>query len=494
MAVRSPRILSICTGAGGLDLGVRLARPDARTVCYVEREAFAVANLVAAIQGGLMDEAPVWSDLATFDGGPWRGRVDWLIGGIPCQPHSTAGQRHGADDERDLWPDAARIIREVRPGIVFLENVPGIMGYYHERIGPELRGMGYRTEEGLFSAAEVGAPHARERFFVLGYANQPRRKGERMFAGWPAQQGAGIGQGRAELADAEHWPPERRGREMAGPPGVGEGEAREQRLWADAGNGGKRVADTEGDGRAERRQPNERQPTSGSEAVANAHNGARSPEHEHEHEERAREFGGSGAGVVADGDRQHGNLHLREGQPGDAEPEAQRRGEEVADAPRDERGQSPEAARKRERQPAECGEGLADDHGQRQRRDVPPWARGPEALRSGQEMDDAAEPRPQGRVSREYPDGRLSQPTGPAFPPGPDEFESWARVLAEMPEVEPAFCREADGVAWWLDATANRTQRLRVLGNGVVPLVAAHAFRTLGARMGLELGSLKEAI
>ena len=435
MAVRSPRILSICTGAGGLDLGVRLARPDARTVCYVEREAFAVANLVAAIQGGLMDEAPLWSDLATFDGVPWRGRVDWLIGGIPCQPHSTAGQRHGADDERDLWPDAARIIREVRPGIVFLENVPGIMGYYHERIGPELRGMGYRTEEGLFSAAEVGAPHARERFFVLGYANQPRRKGERMFAGWPAQQGAGIGQGRAELADAEHWPPERRGREMAGPPGVGEGEAGEQRLWADAWNGGKRVADTEGDGRAERRQPNERQPTSGSEAVANAHNGARSPEHEHEHEERAREFGGSGAGVVADGGRQHGNLHLRQGQPGDTEPEARR-----------------------------CGQDVSDPFGERHQ-----GVRRPEQ-------------------------GVAVEELGNLFPPGSNDFEAWARVLAEMPEAEPAFCREADGVAWWLDATANRTPRLRVLGNGVVPLVAAHAFRTLGARMGLELGFLKEAI
>ena len=225
MAIRSPRILSICTGAGGLDLGVRLARPDARTVCYVEREAFAVANLVAAIQGGLMDEAPVWSDLATFDGVPWRGRVDWLIGGIPCQPHSTAGQRQGADDERDLWPDAARIIREVRPGIVFLENVPGIMGYYHERIGPELRGMGYATEEGLFSAAEVGAPHARERFFVLG-----------------------------------------------------------------------------------------------SEAVANAHDGARSPEHEHEHEEWAREFGGSGPGAVGDSEcserRPGGPPFQRLAQPG----------------------------------------------------------------------------------------------------------------------------------------------------------------------------------
>ena len=69
------------------------------------------------------------------------------------------------------------------------------------------------------------------------------------------------------------------------------------------------------------------------------------------------------------------------------------------------------------------------------------------------------------------------------FPPGPNDLESWARVLAEVPSLEPAFCREAAGVAWWLDATAARPHRLRVLGNGVVPLAAAHAFRTLAARV-----------
>ena len=172
MAVPTPTIISICTGAGGLDLGFRLAHPAARTICYVEREAFPVVNLVAAMEAHLLDAAPLWDDLTTFDGGPWGGVVDWLIGGIPCQPHSVAGKKRGAADERNLWPDARRVIGECLPSAVFLENVPGIARYYFDTIGPELRGLGYRTEEGLFSAAEVGAPHIRERFFVLGYADR----------------------------------------------------------------------------------------------------------------------------------------------------------------------------------------------------------------------------------------------------------------------------------------------------------------------------------
>ena len=86
--------------------------------------------------------------------------------------------------------------------------------------------------------------------------------------------------------------------------------------------------------------------------------------------------------------------------------------------------------------------------------------------------------------------GKGSSVGGDLFPPGPDDLEAWARVLAEMPEAEPDFCRDADGVAWWLDATTARTQKLRVLGNGVVPLVSAYAFRTLAARFDTERGAV----
>jgi DNA (cytosine-5)-methyltransferase 1 len=159
--------LSLCSGAGGLDLGLVLAIPGYRAVGYVERDAFAAATLVARMEDTSLDCAPVWDDVATFDGRPWRGAVDIVTAGYPCQPFSVAGRRRGADDPRHLWPHVARIIAEVEPPFVFLENVA-----HHLRLGfPEvasgLVGIGYRLAAGLFTAAEVGAPHKRERLFIL---------------------------------------------------------------------------------------------------------------------------------------------------------------------------------------------------------------------------------------------------------------------------------------------------------------------------------------
>ncbi|MBC9248600.1 DNA cytosine methyltransferase, partial [Paracoccus sp. 11-3] len=134
---------------------------------HVERETYAAATLVARMEDAALDQALVWDDIATFDGKPWRGAVDIVSAGYPCQPFSVAGKRRGADDPRHLWPHVARIIGEVEPPFVFLENVA-----HHLRLGfPEvargLVGMGYRLAAGLFTAAEVGAPHKRERLFIL---------------------------------------------------------------------------------------------------------------------------------------------------------------------------------------------------------------------------------------------------------------------------------------------------------------------------------------
>ncbi|WP_281826166.1 DNA cytosine methyltransferase [Jannaschia rubra] len=159
--------LSLCSGAGGLDLGLHLACPGYRAVGYVERDAYAAAILVTRMEDAALDPAPVWDDVATFDGRPWRGAVDIVTAGYPCQPFSVAGKRRGTDDPRHLWPHVARIIGEIEPPFVFLENVA-----HHLRLGfPEvaggLVGMGYRVAAGLFTAAEIGAPHKRERLFIL---------------------------------------------------------------------------------------------------------------------------------------------------------------------------------------------------------------------------------------------------------------------------------------------------------------------------------------
>ena len=431
MAVHTPTVISICTGAGGLDLGFRLAHPAARTVCYVEREAFPVVNLVTAMEANLLDAAPVWDDLQTFDGSPWRGVVDWLIGGIPCQPHSVAGKKRGAADERNLWPDARRVIGECLPGAIFMENVPGIARYYFDTIGPELRGLGYRTEEGLFSAEEVGAPHIRERFFVLGYADREvlsfaerRMEGNQLRAGDRDEGGVGAGAPGDQQATAAD-----------GPLAVAGGNRRG--WWHDSGRGRGPVAD------------DLLSPARPECSLADC-----------------------------DGERYRRDDHVQRRQP-----ETFRIDPEVADGYGDGRGQVTDATSRWRPEPNQPRQNVAD--GNSFSSGIQVWPResehtGSETGRRGADVSDTIGQRRQG--VRRPGEGPSQQELGSLFPPGPDDLESWARVLAEMPEAEPAFCSLADGVAWWLDATAQRPERLRVLGNGVVPLVAAHALRTLAAR------------
>jgi len=165
--VAIPTVLSICTGYGGIELGLS-AVGDFEPVCYVESDLSQASVLAARIQEGLLPDAPIWSDLKTFNGRAWSGVVDILTGGFPCQPWSTAGKKLGEDDPRHLWPDVARVIRELNYPVIFLENVPGILESYYYIIRPELQAMGYTVTEGLFTAEETGAPHRRQRLFILG--------------------------------------------------------------------------------------------------------------------------------------------------------------------------------------------------------------------------------------------------------------------------------------------------------------------------------------
>jgi len=166
-------IISFCTGYGGIELGIKRAGVDVRTVVNVEIEAFCCANLVAKIEEGRMDDAPIYTDLKTFPAEIFRGKISGLIGGYPCQPFSSAGKRKGEEDPRHLWPYIRQHVRAIRPVWCFFENVRGhtTMGLW--RVLSDLEEDGYRTEWGLFSAEETGAPHQRIRCFILGRLGNP---------------------------------------------------------------------------------------------------------------------------------------------------------------------------------------------------------------------------------------------------------------------------------------------------------------------------------
>lgn len=164
--------IALCAGVGGLELGLHIAEPGYKTVCYVEREAFAASTLVARMADQALDNAPVWDDVKTFNGSLWRGKVHIVTGGYPCQPFSLAGKRRGAEDPRHLWPDIRRIVQETEPEWCFFENVEGHLALGAAEVCGELQDMGYTVKAGLFSALETGASHIRRRFFIVAHADK----------------------------------------------------------------------------------------------------------------------------------------------------------------------------------------------------------------------------------------------------------------------------------------------------------------------------------
>lgn len=163
------RELALFAGAGGGILGGKLL--GWRTVCAVERDAYAAAILAQRQADGCCEAFPIWSDVETFDGRPWRGIVDVVSGGFPCQDISAAGKGAGITGARSgLWKEFARIIGEVRPRYALVENSPVLTSRGLGVVLGDLAKMGYDAEWGVFSAADVGAPHLRERIFILAHS------------------------------------------------------------------------------------------------------------------------------------------------------------------------------------------------------------------------------------------------------------------------------------------------------------------------------------
>jgi len=413
MVPRPRNGLSLCAGGGGLDMGLMLAEPGFHTRCFVEWEEYPRRAVIAAQRAGYFAPAPIWDDVTTFDGRPFRGAFDAVLAGYPCQPFSHAGQRRGADDERHLWPEVARIIREVEPEWVFLENVAGHVSLGAETVLRELWDMGWTPAAGLFSASETGAPHQRLRWFCVAYRDSDSDAG-RLDSG---RTGHGASQGEGECGER-------------------------QRLRSGSGGGSDQLANPDG-----------------------GHPGA-------ERQQRGGEqrFQPEGGGTGASG--------------------------YVGHPPRIGRG-----------------EGRAE-HGVRSGRDTAPGSGGAMADACGAERK-GKQPRQRDAGGRQEPDGHSALPrrTG-IFPPGPGDAAAWADTLATAPYLAPATSL-ADCLAWARDMAtalegqdqaqaqsrlrgmahglAARSRALRLLGNGVVPLQAAYAWRTLAAAHGLGRVDLEAA-
>ena len=181
--------LALFAGAGGGILGGHLL--GWRTVCAVEWEPYAACVLAARQNDGLLPPFPIWDDVQTFDGRPWRGRVDVISGGFPCQDISVAGGGAGIDGERSgMWRHMARIVGEVRPRYVFVENSPALLTRGLGRVLGDLAALGYDCRWTVLGAADVGAPHQRDRFWLV--ASDPNS--------WDGDRRAEPGKGRTD------WP------------------------------------------------------------------------------------------------------------------------------------------------------------------------------------------------------------------------------------------------------------------------------------------------
>lgn len=382
MDCHSPTVLSLCSGAGGLELGLKLAMPEARTVCYVEGEAYAAAQLAARMEDETMDAAPVWSNVKTFDPEPWRGCVDIVTAGYPCQPFSIAGTKRAEKDPRHLWPYIREVVRTIEPGICFFENVSHHLRLGFEQVHDDLRSMDYSVAAGLFTAEEVGAPHKRERLFILAY-----RDGDRFIC----EQGASTGEN-----DPQGWT-ECSADTIAGGNGDAAGGFPLHKTGSAIPKSGKRLQN-------------------GKSALANAKGAGTGID---QCDTRARPCGDSAA---------------------------------LANAPRNRKrrktGKLPETHERQDGQSAQLSYG------------------------TNKSMADTAQPGLERHTEHEAQKDGANLSCGDSlqlWPPSPGDAPSWGSVPDAL---KPAIHRMADGMAY-------RVDRVRACGNGVVPLVAAYAFRTL---------------
>ena len=192
-------VLEICAGAGGQSRGLELAGFQHELAVEIDKDAAATLRL----------NRPDWDvhegDVREIDGRKYSG-IDLLAGGVPCPPFSAAGKQLGADDERDLFPEALRLVDEARPKAVMLENVRGLASArfndYRQQILDELDRLGYHHDWQLQYSSEYGVPQLRPRFILVAI----RKSAGREF-GWPNPVGTPptVGDSLGKLMAANGW-------------------------------------------------------------------------------------------------------------------------------------------------------------------------------------------------------------------------------------------------------------------------------------------------
>ncbi|WP_244097074.1 DNA cytosine methyltransferase [Burkholderia ambifaria] len=411
-----------------------------RTVCYVEREASAAGQLVALMEAGALDEAPVWSDLLTFDGAAWRGRVDSIVAGFPCQDLSVAGRRAGLDGQRSgLFFRVVDIADHCGAWLLVLENVSGIASATAtvvdeagdvleeraaSRVVGELADRGWNAEWTHVRASDVGASHQRERWFCVAW-----------------RDGASdVGAGGARVGDAacDGW-------------GEGRPESAGQCGRSDAAEHGGAVGDPE---------CSERRPVG-----VGGHSGEPGQDGERQASSRARiRDEALGAPASVDGD------------------EWDRLGQRVAASTGCESGAE--------------GSGVAVGHPDEQRQQQPHDEDGAEPRERAWEGAGGAgvHVADSGCVGRwceshsDSPSAGVDWSSGELFAPGPVD-DRWPGIIADRPDlapaVEPGVRVLVDGVALLVDESRNH--QLRQVGNGVVPLQVATALVALLRRAGFRV-------
>jgi len=169
--------LALFAGAGGGILGGHLL--GWRTVCAVEWEPYPASVLCARQNDKILPPFPIWDDVQTFDGRPWRGIVQVVSGGFPCQDISAAGKGAGIEGNKSsMWKHMARIIGEVRPRYAFVENSPMLTSRGLGTVLADLASMGFDAKWGVLGADDIGACHHRKRIWILAYTNGNRLEGD----------------------------------------------------------------------------------------------------------------------------------------------------------------------------------------------------------------------------------------------------------------------------------------------------------------------------